>query len=441
MKRHITLGSLCLLSLFITSCSRKVVHAPNPVAKAPLESPQERQIRELREQMLLQQQQLDALRNDTRGAQAAAAAAQAQASQAQAAAAQAQEHIAQSQLAPPPPPEPMTTKPVKVKVFYATDRKPSAQRQIGANFGPDEEPSESMSYGSVLVSIPPNHVRGHIESVSLLRFEISEDVNKHVVIQKVSAENKATFFSDLRSDVDLHSQEALIFIHGYNVTFDDAAKRTAQLAFDLKLRGVPILYSWPSRGTLLGYSADEDSISWTTSHLMQFLQDVHDNSGAKVVHVIAHSMGNRAFLSALEILEGEKSTVHFGQVVLAAPDVASSLFKQQIPIVQSMADHITLYASSKDEALAASHRVNYYARAGQSGTKNLTIVPPVETLDATSISHGFLGHSYFGENTLVLDDMVFLINDGKLAAERARLYQHLKQSTLNASIYWTFASP
>jgi hypothetical protein len=38
----------------------------------------------------------------------------------------------------------------------------------------------------------------------------------------------------------MFEQEALVFIHGYHVTFDEAARKTAQLNWDLGFRGIPI---------------------------------------------------------------------------------------------------------------------------------------------------------------------------------------------------------
>jgi esterase/lipase superfamily enzyme len=282
------------------------------------------------------------------------------------------------------------------------------------------------------VSIPPNHVRGIIERpMEILSVQFSEDATKHIVLQNVLPKSKDAFFAEMRNDIGQHRGEALVFIHGFNVSFDDATLRLAQLSIDLRFRGVPILYSWPSRGNTKWYDADIDTIPWTANHLVDFLKDVQERSGARVVHVLAHSMGNRALLSALQALSIEKYPIHFGQVVLAAPDVPTGLFKHDIPIVQTMAEHITLYASSRDKALATSHGINFYPRAGQSGPENLVIMPPVETIDATSIAHGFLGHSYYGDNTLVLDDMYYLINEGLPAYKRAQLFHpHLKQLTL-----------
>lgn len=322
---------------------------------------------------------------------------------------------------------------VKLRVFYATDRGATAPGLKGVTYGPDESSSDALSYGSLVVSIPPVHTPGEIESPSIWKLEFSEDPAKHIVLEQVTAQSKDSFFSDLHAAVaTTPRKEAFIFIHGYNVTFEEAARRAAQLSFDLQFAGAPILYSWPSRGTLAGYNADEESVQWTTPHLMSFLEDVHARSGATTVHLIAHSMGNRALLNALESMMRSKMDIHFGQVVLAAPDVARSHFVQQIPIMQAAADHITLYASSKDQALAASQRINHYPRAGQTGT--LTVIPPVETIDASAVASGFMGHSYFGESVLVLSDMLYLIRDGLPAARRS----HLRQNYYETNVYWRF---
>src|SRR6185437_13926142 len=114
-------------------------------------------------------------------------------------------------------------------------------------------------------------------------------------------------------------------------------------------------------------------------------------------------MGNRALLSALQLL-GSSPTPQFDEVVLAAPDVASSLFTQLIPTVQNHARRITLYASSKDQALVASARVNHYRRAGDSrGT--LTIIPPVKTTNPPTVNTAFPGPSSLENNSPFLSNL------------------------------------
>lgn len=86
---------------------------------------------------------------------------------------------------------------------------------------------------------------------------------------------------------------ALVFIHDFNVKFDAAVRRTAQIAYDLHFEGTPILYSWPSEGKLSSYWIDEDNARQSATRFHAFLPMVLTEVGARTVHVIAHSIGNR----------------------------------------------------------------------------------------------------------------------------------------------------
>src|SRR5206468_8551156 len=126
-------------------------------------------------------------------------------------------------------------------------------------------------------------------------------------------------------------KEAFVFVHGYNTSFRDAARRTAQLAYDLAFDGAPILYSWPSLGQETAYPAGEGNAEWTVAHLVKFLDEVVSLSGTRTLHLIAHSMGNRAVIGALrDMARVPRSTSpsQFRQVVLAAPDIDAGVFQQ-----------------------------------------------------------------------------------------------------------------
>ena len=89
-------------------------------------------------------------------------------------------------------------------------------------------------------------------------------------------------------------RQVLLFIHGYNDTFNYAVLKTAQLAADLDLvtcegqmRGVPIAYSWPAQGTFLSYLADEENAEWTQQRFVPFLRAlaaVAQQEGADLAH-------------------------------------------------------------------------------------------------------------------------------------------------------------
>src|SRR5262249_17962534 len=144
------------------------------------------------------------------------------------------------------------------------------------------------------VSIPRGHEEGQLEAPSILHFEFREDPAKHVVLMRVETMVKSQFSLDLQAKADqVPRREALIFVHGYNVSFEDAARRTAQLTHDLGFQGIPAFYSWPSNGFSVAYTWDEQSAVWTEPHLKEFLEFLADNGKLERIHVIAHSMGNR----------------------------------------------------------------------------------------------------------------------------------------------------
>lgn len=259
---------------------------------------------------------------------------------------------------------------------------------------------------------------GELEAPSIWRLEFRGDPAKHVVLLTVEPHSPDRFFPALRAQVIKSvRKEAFVFIHGFNVTFEDAARRTAQMTYDLAFDGAPILYSWPSQGkpSPLGYTTDETNAEWTVPNLKEFLIMVATQSGAQTVHLIAHSMGSRALTRALEnlIAKDQGTTVsRFKEVILAAPDIDAEVFKNQIvPKLRRAEGRVTLYASSEDEALRLSKKVHGYQRAGEMPPP--FVVPGVDTIDASSVDTSLVGHSYFAENRSVLSDIFYLLRDRK----------------------------
>ncbi len=279
----------------------------------------------------------------------------------------------------------------------------------------------SLAFGSCDVSIPETHERGELESPSVFRLEFAEKPHRHVVLLDVEPLGRDGFLQACRGRVERSARrEALVFVHGYNVTFEDAARRTAQLAYDLEFDGAPLFFSWPSQGGLLQYAVDETNAVWTVPHLKEFLLTVARQTGAEAVHLVAHSMGNRALTSALQQLSyelGEESSV-FHEVVLTAPDIDAEVFRRDIaPAIVKTARRVTLYASSKDEALALSKRVHGYPRAGDSG-RDLVVVPGIDTIDVSAVDTSLLGHSYYGDNHTVIADLATLLLERRPPPER-----------------------
>jgi esterase/lipase superfamily enzyme len=294
-----------------------------------------------------------------------------------------------------------------------------AAAQRGVRYGNERG---ELEVGTCQVSIPWTHEVGEIERPSLLRLEVRDDVRKHVVLHETNHQSADEFYQQLRDRVmSAPRPEVFVFVHGYNVTFAGAARRTAQIAYDVTFAGAPIFFSWPSQGGLLKYTVDENNVEWAVPHLKQLLLDVARRSGAESVNLIAHSMGNRALTSALRELQRElgAESALFNQIILAAPDIDAEIFCRDLaPALTSSSNRVTLYASSNDQALVASKQVHGYARAGDSGA-GLVVLPGIETIDVSRLnSTSLLGHSYYGSSNPILLDIRQLIEFAIPAAQR-----------------------
>jgi esterase/lipase superfamily enzyme len=294
----------------------------------------------------------------------------------------------------------------KVHIFYGTDRKQTGQKDFEHFYG-SQRNKDGYDVGIVDVSIPRTHKAGEVETAPWWHFWNQNDSTQYLVALAITPLDKATIFYRIKTIVDYSDEkDAFVFVHGYNNTFNSAALRTAQLTFDLGFKGAAIMFSWPSQGSTFGYGADDNAVTKSVSHLTDFLTNIIDKSGATKLHVIAHSMGNRALTSALMSLKNNRPGVLFDQIILAAPDVDAELFKEEIaPKIISISKRITLYASSRDRALHASHSIYKDIRLGEGG-KNIFIGDGIESIDASDLEcDDFFDHAYFVRARPVIDDI------------------------------------
>jgi esterase/lipase superfamily enzyme len=302
-----------------------------------------------------------------------------------------------------------------VPVYYATDRNRTSSGAPARMFGSDYG---DLSYGTCLVSIPRDHRMGSLESPSIWRLELEPDPNKQVILLKIIPQDRTNFLDTVNSDIDTSAgKRAFIFVHGFNITFEEAARRTAQLSYDLGFDGAPIFYSWPSHGNVFGYTKDEQSIEYSERHLEAFLDDFALNSDATNIYIIAHSMGCHLLAVAFASLVAEHPAAakRFKDIIMAAPDIDSVVFKTQIApqIVSTNSPFVTVYASSNDKALAISRSFyNGHQRLGES-LPSPTVIPGMDTIDATAVDTGFFGHSYIGGERSVISDLYYLLQTGK----------------------------
>ncbi|HQZ68847.1 MAG TPA: alpha/beta fold hydrolase [Planctomycetaceae bacterium] len=247
-------------------------------------------------------------------------------------------------------------------------------------------------------------------------------------------------FLDGVNDQIRHSRQRdlLVFVHGFNVSFDAAVARTAQIALDIPFNGAVVAYCWPSQGGVLSYSRDEVINAASVAPCTQFLKSLLAGveSGTRI-HIVVHSMGNRIVMQSLNQLPtprlGKNQHKPFANVVLCAPDVGESDFREWVPGVVAQSDRVSLYANASDSALIASKQLHAERRAGDS--EKPIIIEDVETIDCSRIETSFMGHSYYGSNKDVLTDLFMLLKEDKPAAKRP----HLTKKKSAAGPYWQFS--
>lgn len=325
---------------------------------------------------------------------------------------------------------------VIVRTFFATNRQATGSSAPYMAFNSIES---TMTYGVADVSIPREHRLGRLEApFAGKRFLESE--KKHVMLMGLAAMSHENLMLLIRERVSRSpGKSVLVFIHGYTVSFEDAARRAAQMSYDLGFDGAPVFYSWPSEERLFGYEEDGEVIARAVPKIESFLKDIFERSEADNIFLVAHSMGNRGMAKAVANLASDYEFLRpkLRQLILTSPDIAAEDFEKEIaPALIKAGLPVTLYASSKDKALWASKNVankDHRRRLGDT-LGGITVIKGIETIDASDVSTDFLGHSYFAENGSVISDMFYLFKTDL----RPQYRFNMSEVSYEKGTYWKF---
>jgi esterase/lipase superfamily enzyme len=242
----------------------------------------------------------------------------------------------------------------QVNMVVVTTR--AATDEPGVMFG--GERGLMPAFAEITVSIPPDSVRkaGEVEWPRKLPPNPATDFAALKAEQVSRDQAKAWFHSAVAKSPD-HS--VLIFVHGFNNKFDDAVFRLAQIVHDSGARSVPVLVTWPSRGSVLAYGYDRESTNYTRNDLELLFQILAKDPSVGEVSILAHSMGNWLALESLRqmAIRNGRLPAKFKNVMMAAPDVDVDVFRTQIADMGEPRPSFTLFVSQDDRALAVSKRV------------------------------------------------------------------------------------
>lgn len=193
-------------------------------------------------------------------------------------------------------------------------------------------------------------------------------------------------------------RDVLLFVHGFNESFESAAASYAELVAGIGFSGAPILFTWPSANALFDYVSDRDSALWSRDALEDTITALAQDATIGRVHIVAHSMGGLLALEALRSVNdrlGGGLHDRMGAIVLANPDIDLDLFKRQMHRMAGLAPKITVIVSAKDRALALSSSIaGGFKRVGAAGQTAIGGTG-VKVVDASEFGSGFVKHDMF----------------------------------------------
>jgi len=238
----------------------------------------------------------------------------------------------------------------QVDLLVATTRAPS--RDPGVLFSGERESRIALT--DIAVSIPPADHRqaGQVQWPSSLPPNPQTDFATLAVTPLTGSRQPQAW---LKQHLP-RSRRVLVFVHGFNNRFEDAVYGFAQIAHDSGADAAPILFTWPSRGSIFQYIYDRESTIFSRDALEETLRRVANDPSVGEITVMAHSMGAWLVMETLRqmAIRDGRVMAKLRNVILAAPDIDVDVFATQWRGIGQPRPRLTVFASRNDAALRAS---------------------------------------------------------------------------------------
>ncbi|QQO56777.1 MAG: alpha/beta hydrolase [Thiohalocapsa sp. PB-PSB1] len=387
----------------------------------------------------------------------------------------------------------------ELSLLYITDRAPATAPQAELPYG--QERSRAIAFGNTSVRMGENlewqtlawkshspeatkRIRLHLGTTTELgRFpdEPYDVVIDGPHIRRSPAavaghrQAKDALYRELAARLATSpSGEVLLYVHGFNETFESAAYTAAELCHFLGREDVCTFFTWPASASgnpLISYTATTESASFAVNHLKKTLRMIGEMPGVKGVHVLAHSRGGALTMDALSALGNEyqlRGTSFFSalpirNVVLLSPDLDADIAAQRLGVGLSDPDlvpnwsvrrgsdgngapgfRLTTYASPKDRALLLSRLL--FRSDRRVGRASAAEIPDemqrffekwnrIELIIYEGKRTDAFGHAFFTSNPLVSSDLIQLIRFGKRPGDPQRPLRQVGPVT------WVFETP
>ena len=338
------------------------------------------------------------------------------------------------------------------KIYYVTDRSPITEGL--ALSGYDKERSASMAFGEATIAYDEDMSWDRLVEVSqmktgrpAIKVEVSliDEVKRFpetplifsatpngIIVNPEEETQYRQSTETLQKTVaqrlkSANQKDVVLFVHGFNVSFENAVLSLNDIWHFSGRQGVPIAYSWPSgSGNILGYFTDRESGEYTVYHLKETLRILSSMPEVENIHILAHSRGTDITTTALRELVIEtrasgkdpRNALKVENLILAAPDLDYGVVTQRL-IAEKFGPafgQITIYMNEDDSALGISQMLMKGIRFGKltankQNEREAQIFRNVRNVSFVNVKgvKGIVGHGYFSEHPGALSDIITLI--------------------------------
>ncbi len=350
-----------------------------------------------------------------------------------------------------------------LKLYFATNRKHDGRdrwKPTGYLTRFSDDGAENLRFGRLELTVPEADVRACLAedcgfgpgngnrlagvlaqrmkkkgALAIEAFRETLDPTKPDTQQAAKVFGSQAMFQELQDEMRACS-DVLVFIHGFNVSWEDAVASALALQESLNQpdagkpaqRVLVVLFSWPSDGKALPYVsyksdrtdalASGGAVGRAFLKMRDFLLKVRtldlrgrDQACGQEIHLLCHSMGNYVLQAALDRLyehtPGNTFPRMFEHIFLCAPDVDDDVLEPGKPLgaVHELAQHVTVYSNRGDVSMYISdYTKGHPERLGHNGpARPVQLHNKVHAVDCTAIVTGLVEHSYYQDGRINQD--------------------------------------
>ena len=316
-----------------------------------------------------------------------------------------------------------------INVFVVTNRNLKQRNVLGCSDDYFGVVTDKVSRTILCkINVPKDHTTGEIKAATSNR----DSSHEYFKVMNIKSLEQLKMLDFLKKSQRI----PLVFVHGFNVKFQEAIFRASQIAYDLKYQGPVVLFSWPA-GAGDGFLDDKlvnrtyKNNSATAKESVNAFKDflLAMKKNQLPFNLLVHSMGHQVVLPALRLFATtnphlEKPLIH--ELILNAPDYEIGKFGDMSELLNQLAKRVTLYCSFNDNAMVASEVMNNNKRLGGCALIDNVDTINVSLVDSPTMGVG-LGHGYYSSRPILTDVFQVLLG---ISAEK-RLF--IKMSEPNST--------